>query len=153
VFPLHQHLLVEKGVSIIDKLRRDDPPHEGVHAFLFILLPVRYKDATASPVRPAAAYTTNAQVFPPNSDVIAGLPGIQTFWQGAMHMGIKAVKLETLEVDGAGQMAHEVGRYTLQGEGDQVIDAGKYVVIWQQEGGQWKLHRDIWNSSQPTPGR
>ena len=101
----------------------------------------------------AAAYTTNAQVLPPNSDVIAGQPGIQTFWQGAMHMGIKAVKLETLEVEGAGQTAHEVGRYTLQGEGDQVIDAGKYVVIWQQEGSQWKLHRDIWNSSQPAPGR
>ena len=101
----------------------------------------------------AAAYTENAQVLPPNSDVIAGQLGIQTFWQGAMHMGIKAVKLETLEVEGAGHMAHEVGRYTLQGEGDQMIDAGKYVVIWQQEGGQWKLHRDIWNSSQPAPGR
>jgi ketosteroid isomerase-like protein len=41
----------------------------------------------------AASYTENAQVLPPNSDVIAGQTGIQTFWQGAMHMGIKAVKL------------------------------------------------------------
>jgi kynurenine formamidase len=54
VFPLHQHLLVEKGVSIMEKLRLDDPRHEGVHAFLFILLPVTYQSTTASPVRPVA---------------------------------------------------------------------------------------------------
>lgn len=101
----------------------------------------------------AAAYTEQGQVLPPNRDVVAGKQAIQTFWQEAMNMGIKTVTLETKEVEDFGHTAHEVGRYTLQGEGDQVIDAGKYVVIWQQEGGQWKLHRDIWNSSQPTPGR
>jgi ketosteroid isomerase-like protein len=68
-----------------------------------------------------------------------------------MNMGTKAVKLETLEVECAALMAHEVGRYTLQGEGGQVIDAGKYVVIWKHEAGLWKLHRDTWNSSRPVP--
>jgi hypothetical protein len=48
-------------------------------------------------------------------------------------------------------MAHEVGKYTLMGDGDKVLDAGKYIVIWQRQDGQWKLHRDIWNSSQPAP--
>jgi hypothetical protein len=43
-------------------------------------------------------------------------------------------------------------RYALQAEGGQVTDTGKYVVIWQHEAGQWELHRDIWNSSQPAPG-
>jgi uncharacterized protein (TIGR02246 family) len=99
----------------------------------------------------AAAYTANGQVLPPNSDVIAGQQGIQTFWQGAMNMGVKAVNLETVEVQGTGDIAHEVGRYTLQGEGGQVLDSGKYVVIWKHEAGQWKLHRDIWNSSWPAP--
>jgi ketosteroid isomerase-like protein len=45
----------------------------------------------------------------------------------------------------------EVSKYTLQGEGDQVLDTGKYVVIWKQEDGQWKLHCDIFNSSMPAP--
>jgi ketosteroid isomerase-like protein len=40
----------------------------------------------------------------------------------------------------------------MQAEGGQVIDNGKYVVLWRREAGQWKLHRDIWNSSQPAPG-
>jgi uncharacterized protein (TIGR02246 family) len=101
----------------------------------------------------AAAYTEQGQVLPPNSDVVAGKQAIQTFWQGAMNMGIKAVQLETLEVEGSALMAHEVGRFTLQGEGGQVFDVGKYVVIWKHEAGQWKLHRDIWNSSRSAPGQ
>ena len=99
----------------------------------------------------AAVYTDDGQVLPPNSDVVSGKQAIQRLWQGAMDMGIKAVKLETVEVEGYGNTAYEVGTFTLQGAAGQVIDAGKYVVIWKQEGGQWKLHRDIWNSSRPAP--
>ena len=101
----------------------------------------------------AAVYTADAQVLPPNSDVITGQQAIQTFWQGAMDMGVKAVKLETVEVEGTGILPMKSGRFTLQGAEGQVIDAGKYVVIWKQEAGQWKLHRDIWNSSRPAPGQ
>ena len=106
-------------------------------------------DATAM----AALYTENGQVLPPNSDAVSGRQAIQSFWQGAIQMGIKAVKLETVEVENYGTTANEVGRFTIQGEGGQVVDSGKYVVIWKQEAGQWKLHRDIWNSSRPAPGQ
>ena len=70
-----------------------------------------------------------------------------------MNMGVTAVNLETGEAEQYGNTAYEVGRFTLQGAEGQMIDAGKYVVIWKQEGGQWKLHRDIWNSSRPAPGQ
>jgi uncharacterized protein (TIGR02246 family) len=101
----------------------------------------------------AAVYTADAQVLPPNSDVITGRQAIQAFWQMAMDMGVKAVKLATVEVAGDGNTAYEVGQFTLQGAEGQVLDAGKYVVIWRQEAGQWKLHRDIWNSSRPASGQ
>lgn len=54
VFPVHQHLLVEQGVYMIENLQLDDPCKDGVYEFLFILLPVKFKGATASPVRPVA---------------------------------------------------------------------------------------------------
>ena len=99
----------------------------------------------------ATLYTENGQLLPPNTDIVSGRQGIQSFWQGAMDMGIKAVKLVTTEFEEHGDTAIAVGKYTLSGEGDQVIDSGKYVVILKQEGGQWRLHRDIWNSSMPAP--
>ena len=96
-------------------------------------------------------YTNNGQLLPSNSDFITGTEGIQAFWQAVMDMGIKTAELETVELEGHGDTAIDIGRYTLGGDGGQVLDKGKYVVIWKQEGGQWKLHRDIWNTSMPAP--
>ena len=97
----------------------------------------------------SATYTSNAQILPTNSDIIEGTDGIQAFWQGVMDMGIKSATLETVELEAHGDAVVEIGKYTLKAEGDQAIDEGKYLVVWKQEGGQWKWHRDIWNSSRP----
>lgn len=64
--------------------------------------------------------------------------------------GIKGAKLESVEVESHGDTAIEVGRYTLDNGEGQMIDQGKYIVIWKQENGAWKLYRDIWNSSMPA---
>ena len=98
----------------------------------------------------AALYTENGQFLPPNSDFVTGKQEIQATFQAFMDMGIKAIKLETIEVEGYGDTASEVGRYTLEGEGGQVLDQGKFIVIWKQKAGQWKLHRDIINTSMPA---
>ncbi len=101
----------------------------------------------------ARLYTDNGQVLPPNSDAITGHQGIQSFWQGAMDMGIANATLESTEVIAQDNGAYEVGRYTLAASNGQVLDRGKYLVIWHREGGQWKLHRDIWNSNLPATGQ
>jgi uncharacterized protein (TIGR02246 family) len=99
----------------------------------------------------AALYTENGQVLPPNSDFVTGKQAIQAFWQAIRDMGIKAATLETVELESHGDTATEVGKYTLLGDEEQVLDEGKYIVIWKQEDGEWKLHRDIFNSSMPAP--
>ncbi|WP_020408630.1 YybH family protein [Hahella ganghwensis] len=95
-------------------------------------------------------YSESGQLMPPNSDVLTGKPAIQAAFQSFMDMGVKAMNLDTLEVEGDGDIAYEVGKYTLEAEGGQAVDQGKYVVVWKQEAGQWKLHRDIFNSSLPA---
>ena len=99
----------------------------------------------------AALYTENGQILPPNGEFVTGKQAVQTFWQALMDMGIKEAKMEIIEVERLGDTAIEVSEFTLQGEGGQVLDKGKYIVIWKQEQGQWKLHRDIFNSSMPAP--
>ncbi len=99
----------------------------------------------------AKLYTQGGQLLPPGSEVMTGAEAIQAFWQRALDTGLTQVKLDTLEVEGYRNTAIEVGKYTLLGAGGQVADAGKYVVIWKVEGRSWKLHRDIWNTSQSVP--
>ena len=98
----------------------------------------------------AAMYTADGQLAPPHSDIVQGIDAITVFWQGAMDMGVKSATLTTAELDDYGRIAVEQGRYQLADAEGNAIDHGKYLVIWKREGDDWKLHRDIWNSSVPT---
>ena len=100
----------------------------------------------------AELYTENGQLLPPGGDIISGREAIQIFWQGVKEMGIKTVRLDTVEAEGFGDTAVEIGKYILSGDTGNIIDRGKYLVVWKQVGGQWKLHRDIWNSSLSPQG-
>ena len=34
---------------------------------------------------------------------------------------------------------------------DALVDRGKIMVLWKNDGGTWKMHRDTWNSSVTPP--
>jgi ketosteroid isomerase-like protein len=99
----------------------------------------------------AKMYSTDARVFPPNSDAIQGADAIEKLWKGAMDMGVKSVKLQATEVEAHGAVVNEVGSYSMLAADGKQLDRGKYLVIWKREGNAWKLHRDIWNTSIPPP--
>ena len=98
----------------------------------------------------ASLYTATGSVLPANSDILSGAEKVQAFWQGAFDMGLKEAVLETIELEVHGDTAIETGHYTLKADGGAVADRGKYIVIWKNDGGTWKLHKDIWNTSQPA---
>jgi ketosteroid isomerase-like protein len=95
----------------------------------------------------AALYTGSAQLLPAQSDFVTGTEAIGHFWQAAFDSGMKGVSLVTLEVENHGDTAYEVGKLEIMGADGKVLDRAKYVVIWKEEGGSWKLHRDIWTTS------
>ena len=107
---------------------------------------------SADPAGIAACYTPDAQLLPANSDVVTGTDAIAQFWGAVLGMGIAGVRLETVEVEGRGDVAVEVGRYALTGADGAAIDNGKYVVVWHRTSDGWKLHRDIWTTSRPPQG-
>ena len=96
-----------------------------------------------------ARYAKGAKLMPPNAEFQKG-KNIAHFWQGAINMGIKSGALKSQEVEVHGTTAIEVGTYVLRGAGKAPLDTGKYIVVWKKEGRNWKLYRDIFNSSQPA---
>ncbi len=94
-------------------------------------------------------YAEDAKILPPNMDMLEGKDSIQTFWQGALEMGIKSYKPEILEVEYSGHLGFSVGKYTLYGDGNQVINKGKFITVFKNIDGEWKVYRDIFNSSIP----
>ena len=95
----------------------------------------------------ASLYTEDAILLPTGTEPLEGTASIADFWGAVLGMGIKEVKIETREVDAQGTTAIEVGQYALRRGPGELIDRGKYIVIWKLIQGEWKLHRDIWNSS------
>jgi len=69
-----------------------------------------------------------------------------------MDMGVATAKIDIAEVSGHADVVVDVGHYTLGAANGDVMDNGKYIVIWRNENGRWKLHRDIWNSNTADAG-
>lgn len=99
----------------------------------------------------ANLYTEGAQLLPAHSDFVRGTAAIRTFWQSVIDRGLKGASVETIELEVYGETAIEIGRYRLLAANDAVADQGKYLVVWKHDNGTWKLHRDIWTTSQSPP--
>ncbi len=101
----------------------------------------------------AALYTENARMMPPDDATYNGREGVQAVCQGAMDAGIKNCRLETVELEEYGETAVEIGKATLTIQtdgGDESTEFMKYVVVWKNDGGAWRLHIDIWNGAELT---
>ena len=96
-------------------------------------------------------YSSDAKLFPPNKEVIEGRETIKDVWSFNLKLGIKEAILKTLSAESYGNTAIEEGRYELYADGHQMLDQGKYIVIWKKEDGKWKLEKDIWNTNTPSP--
>lgn len=86
----------------------------------------------------------------PNMNSFTG-PGAATkFYTIAYRdMGIRNVILTTTELYGEGDFATESGNFELRGIKNEVLNKGKYLVLWEKISGQWKMFRDCFNSNEP----
>jgi uncharacterized protein (TIGR02246 family) len=98
----------------------------------------------------AGLYTDTATVMPPNGEAVSGRPAIEKLFQALIAAGIKGVTLTAQEVEAHGDSAIEFGAYSVKDGTGKELDRGKYMVVWKRVQGQWKLHRDIWNSNLPA---
>jgi uncharacterized protein (TIGR02246 family) len=95
--------------------------------------------------RIASLYTPDAIVMPPDGPFVRGRDDIKKMWGTvAQQLGLKDVRLETMELDFAGDTAYEVGEAKLSLASGAAT--AKYVVVWKKVADAWRLHRDIWNA-------
>ena len=99
----------------------------------------------------ASHYSDTAKMLPPDATEIAGREAIQDFWQAWLDDGLKDLSLEASEVEASGDLAYEIGSFSLQApaENDTMMTAtGNYLVVWQRGAdGNWRLHVDTWNDA------
>ena len=94
----------------------------------------------------ASLYTDDATALPPGSRMVKGRAEIEAMWKG-MAEQVRDPKLTTLDVKPLGaSAAREIGTFSLKTKGQTSQEiTGKYVVVWEKVGSDWKLAADIWN--------
>jgi ketosteroid isomerase-like protein len=91
-------------------------------------------------------YTKDGCIMPANAPKLCGAAGVGGFFKGGVAMGVKGISLITDEVIGGPEVVVETGVYNLLGDAGKVLDKGKFVVVWKEEDGKWKMHRDIFTT-------
>ncbi|WP_224488828.1 YybH family protein [Robertkochia flava] len=106
----------------------------------------------------AATYFADDLIqMPPNAKVIKGKEAFIEEWNQSVAIGLWKFDLEALDVRRSGEMAVELGRYTLTFEPNEkapmpgFTDTGHYLVLWEKQGDEWKI---IWDApvSELPPG-
>jgi uncharacterized protein (TIGR02246 family) len=94
----------------------------------------------------ASLYTEDATAFPPGFGIVKGRAAIGAMWKGMAEQASDP-KVTTLDVKPLGpSAAREFGTFSLKTKGPTPHEVtGKYVVIWEKVGSDWKLAADIWN--------
>jgi ketosteroid isomerase-like protein len=96
-----------------------------------------------------SCFTSDARVFPPNAEIVAGITAISQLNSDWVNYGIYAFKETSISLYGTKDYLIDEGTYYLTYGEERTVDRGKYINIWKNEGGVWKIFSNIWNSSLP----
>src|SRR5687768_38957 len=94
-------------------------------------------------------YCKDAAVYSPNVPAVVGIDSIINFFYNGGNNAEAIIELPPNDIYGNADLEVEDGTYNFpDGKGGNV-DKGKFIAIWKQEDGKWKLYREIWNTDLP----
>lgn len=105
--------------------------------------------ATGDSATFAGLYTNDACLNVTGMPRMCGTAAITAFFNGGYQMGMRKLAITTEEVMGGKEAVVETGKYEVFMANNVSVDKGKFIVVWKEENGKWKMYRDIWNSDLP----
>jgi ketosteroid isomerase-like protein len=94
-----------------------------------------------------ALYADNSVFMPPNKPLLRGRGPLKSFYDGLLHGGSSNLKLTPADVAGHGPLAYESGSYSMTN--GQTHDRGKFLFVFRNLGGSWKIGYASWSSDLP----
>ncbi|MGB6477348.1 MAG: nuclear transport factor 2 family protein [Candidatus Sulfotelmatobacter sp.] len=99
-----------------------------------------------------ALFAPEGELMAPQREPAYGPKAVERLARQMSDAGYENLRAETLRVEHSGDMAMEIGRYTMairQAGGTVTTDRGKYVRVWRRLGA-WMILADCWNSNITT---
>jgi uncharacterized protein (TIGR02246 family) len=99
-----------------------------------------------------ALFAADASFMAPHYETAVGPKAIERKLREFGEAGYQDLRVDTTRVDSSGDMAMELGRYSIsvvQDNGTKMTDRGKYVKVWRRLGA-WRIVADCWSSNLPA---
>lgn len=96
-------------------------------------------------------FAPDATSYPPGAAAVAGLPAMHAFTVEYVKAGITAFREETTDFYGNAEYVIDAGTYVVTYGPAHVTERGKYLNVWTQVDGHWKIKSNIWNADAPAP--
>ncbi|GAB5475075.1 MAG: hypothetical protein Mars2KO_31740 [Maribacter sp.] len=95
-------------------------------------------------------YSKDACIMLPNGPALCGEDAPSRFFEMAYGFGLRNGKFTTQEVFGVDDhFVAETGLWETYDSNNEMIDNGKFLVLWKKTEEGWKMFRDSFNSNTP----
>ena len=99
----------------------------------------------------ASLFAADGLLMAPHRDLVQGPPAVERVLRIFGEAGCEDLRLETSHVEYSGDLALEVGRYTMairQANGTTLLERGKFLHAWRRLG-VWLMVSNSWSSNLP----
>ncbi|MGO9088327.1 MAG: YybH family protein [Candidatus Sulfotelmatobacter sp.] len=103
----------------------------------------------------AALFVSDGVLMAPRQEAAYGQKAVEHLLRRLGEAGYSDLRLETMRVEHSGDMAMELGRFTVavrQGDGKLIPERGKYVKVWKRLGA-WLVMADSWSGAHAASER
>ena len=103
----------------------------------------------------ASAYSADGYLMPDKSSIVKGRENITKLWSDfissckASGIEIGGLEITIKELSGDKNLLTDVGEFVFIKKNGDRFWKGKYIEVWKNENGKWKVHREMTNSSEP----
>lgn len=93
-----------------------------------------------------ARYCRDAEVYSPGVAAVKGRDSIRSFFYQNGTNKEAIIELPPGNFYGNKELVVEEGSYNFPDGKGGSFDKGKFIALWKEEDGKWKLFREIWNT-------
>lgn len=101
----------------------------------------------------AGFFTGTAVVMPPNASTVRGVDPIEQYYVARFDLGASDLSLEPRDISGSGTIAYVSGDYRLNmapADGEERRDRGKFLFVFRDLRGKWRLEYLMFSSDFPA---
>ncbi len=95
-------------------------------------------------------FAPDARSYPPGAPAVSGIPALHDFTVEYLKAGLTEFSEVSTDFYGNADIVADAGTYVVTYGPDHVTERGKYLNVWQQVNGSWKIKSNMWNADAPA---